>query len=461
MKRLQCLYKPSYNREYPWTLKHPKVNQPLALFKSRKDAINWFLSKGLECATWFQTEDKIWGGLLVAEKVPHGFDYELNVDKFDGGLDLRKTAEELYIFERSGQRDRKNAEEYLKTITDFKPVWSNMDDIEPYFPKDDDWTAPKKSKKDLEIESLKAQLQALLQEIAKTSNRYNNEIDALMARLNDEKEDKSQLLSEIQALKERSLEEQKQEVEKVVIQEVIREVPVEKIVYKDCEKCKNGVCSKGESKITEFSYIGDFPLYKQVEILALYAHKLQVLNEQLPDTTYVSQEEFLRIKANWVEVVRYTLNLEEKLENESDYTKRVYKLGAQVLNFEIDVLLEKVKSKSSQEFKLESATYVEDEQQRLRTTLIQASSFVDYKHYQVAFVPKSEYDHAIFKHDSYNESKELVVWKIEEKVVETKEFKSPEEKQSSLFRKLGLFLVLSGYAILLIALIVLVCLLSL
>ncbi|UUM19534.1 MULTISPECIES: MAG3090 family protein [unclassified Mycoplasma] len=447
MKRLQCLYKPQSNREYPWALKHPKVSQPLALFKTRKDAMNWFLSKELECATWFQTEDKIWGGLVLAEKVGDIFEYELNVDKFDGGLDYQQTADELNIFTDTGFRDKRSAAAQLRYLTDFKPVYKDMENIEPYFPKDDDFVAPKKSKKDLMIESLTRQIEQLLLEISRSSDKYSSEIEALMLRLNDEKTDKSELLKEIQDLKRRSeiVEAPVVEKEKVIIKEIIKEVPVEveKIIYKE----KEGECSS--QRTVRFAYVEELELRKQVEALGLYAHKLQLINDQIKEPVKVSEHEFYEIKSNYIPVITFTLDLEEKLINESRNTKLVYKIVSQIINKEIDILLGNIKPSKDVEYSLENAIYVYDIDEQTNLTLQQALSFVEYKNLQVVFVSKEEYKHAILVHESYEHSKELVL---------LESFKDPKKASGPQLRsvnKLGLLLMLLGHVALFIILVIL------
>ncbi|WP_025755533.1 MAG3090 family protein [Mycoplasmopsis cricetuli] len=453
MKRLQCLYKPNNNRDYPWALKHPKVSQPLALFKTRKDAMNWFLSKDLECATWFQTEEKIWGGLLLAERVGEDFEFELNVDKFDGGLNYENIADELNIFPTTGLRDKRRAGQYVRYLTDFKPVYKNMENIEPYFPKDDDFIAPKKSKKDLEIESLKEQISKLLLEISRSGDQYKHEIDDLMERLNDEKSDKSQLLAEINALREKSQEQIKQpEVEKVIIKEIIKEVPVEKIVYKESKHARK--------RYIKFAYIDTLDLATQAEVTALYAHKLQLINDQILDGTKISEEEFNKVKENYVPVIRYILDLEERMESQSRYTKLLYKTAADIINREIDILLDKVSLDERKEFTTESAIYVTDIDQKTVISLDQALSFVEYKDKYVAFVPEQNYKHAILLHESYEHAKELVLLESfkEIEVVKTqiKEVSTENATPSEFVKKLKLALILFGIAWLIAVIIIII-----
>lgn len=135
MKRLQCLYKPTKDKNYPWALKHPKVDSPLALFKTRQDAMNWFLALGYDCVTWFHTEDGIWGGSVLAEKLENQQHqvFEINVDKFDGGLKLQDAAQELFVDLETERRYENEAEKYLSTLNNFKIIKNH----ETYFPKDD------------------------------------------------------------------------------------------------------------------------------------------------------------------------------------------------------------------------------------------------------------------------------------------------------------------------------------
>ncbi|WAM05110.1 MAG3090 family protein [Mycoplasmopsis cynos] len=119
MKRLNCLYKPSFDKNFPWVLKHPKVKVAFAVFKTRKAALNWFYSLDYECAIWFQTVKKIVGGLIINEKNSDSiYEYDLDVERFeDGKVNYSDAMDEIFVSTTTGLRNDKVRYQIFRNYT--------------------------------------------------------------------------------------------------------------------------------------------------------------------------------------------------------------------------------------------------------------------------------------------------------------------------------------------------------
>ncbi|VEU70267.1 MAG3090 family protein [Mycoplasmopsis glycophila] len=426
MKRLQCLYKPNKDKNYPWALKHPKVESALAVFKTRKDAMAWFLSLGYDCATWFQNDRKVWGGLLIAEKNPENgqMEYELNVEKFDGQLDYNETLKELNILE-NGLRDEKEAADSLAQVVDFKV----LKDHHTYFPVDDDIVIErKKSKKDLEIEELRAKIAELAALLSSTNSEFHDEIQDLMNKLQDSSSDKELLNRQIEILKARQealLKEQEQNVvEKPVEKEVIKEVEVVKEVIKEVP-----VYVK-EDEVVKFAFFGDLDKEDKVKALALYANKVEKLLDKIEEQKVTSKEDYNEIKSNIDLAVKAGKELEKQQLEEDSH--KLLKLAELSLAHTQKHLSDKVVSSNEIKNSPATAVYVLDEAQE-NVRLAQATSYVLYEYKHVAFVPEKDYKFAIFADAQKAGLNKFVVfkWPVEKEVVkETVVEKASDEDQS-------------------------------
>ncbi|MFV8473301.1 MAG3090 family protein [Mycoplasma sp. 4F] len=430
MKRLQCLYRPNKDKNYPWALKHPKVESPLALFKSRKDAMSWFLSLGYDAATWFQTDKKIWGGLVIAEKELRGnkevIAYEFNVDKFDGGLEYDATAEELAIDTKTGLRNEKEASKNLKAVVDFKI----LKDPETYFPVDDDFKIErKKSAKDIEIEKLNkklAELSALLS--AKHVTDYEKELQELYKRLQDSDSDKEQLLKEIEELREKS-----EKLEKGATKEVI--VEKEEVVLP--------VVSVVEDKIIEYAYVRDLPTEEQLKVLAIYARKMRSTVAQL-DYTETSVEDVKAIEKNFRDVLEVAKALEKELKAEDLkelLAAIMYSLTKSVQEFDAKII-GKPEIANTAENCIYSVCSLNG-----NIKLAQKTSYVLFNDKHVGFVPKDQYHYAIFiGHDAQRQHFMVFQTPAEEQEV-VKEV-VPAERTESTVNWFAIFLLALSYGIL-------------
>ncbi|RIV16342.1 MAG3090 family protein [Mycoplasmopsis gallopavonis] len=401
MKRLQCLYKPNKDKNYPWALKHPKVDSALAVFKTRKDAMTWFLSLGYDCATWFQNDRKVWGGLLIAEKNPQGvMEYELNVDKFDGKLNYEETLAELNILE-SGFRNDKDAAESLSQVTDYKV----LNDHNTYFPVDDDIIIErKKSKKDLEIEELKAKILELSALLSSSNSDFSNELNELMEQLQDSNSDKELLRRQIEILKAR------QEAAAQAEKEVIVEKPTEKIVEKEVVREVVKEVYVPEQKVVKYENFDDLCDKNKLKAVALYSKKVESFVEQLQDKTVTSKEDFNKIQNNLNHVFKQTKLLEEKLQDKDDM-KKIAKLSLFSLSRSLEKLNDKLVGSNDIKETPATAVYVMENDENIR--LAQATSFVSFDYKHVGFVPEKDYAYAIFTNNVDNSKFLVFDWPVE------------------------------------------------
>ncbi|WP_406613693.1 MAG3090 family protein [Mycoplasma corogypsi] len=442
MKRLQCVYQPLKSKSYPWMLKHPKVKDPLGQFKTRKDAMSWFLNLGYDAAVWFQNNKKVWGGLVIGEKNPETgeFEYELNVDKFDGGLNYDDTLNELAI-NPEGTRNKKQAEKDFEQVVDFKI----LNDHTTYFPTDDEWVRETpKSKKQVEIDTLRAKLEQLSGEMKSQSEEDKQKIEELIAQLNDTNADKESLAKQMELLliaqqelkrKQKELEVVKEEVpvevvkEVETIKEVVKEVPVE--VIKEVETIKEVVkevpvevirevpieiikevvrevpvevvkevvreveTSVASNGVVKYAYIGELSHLKQTQALALYAKKLEYGVNSLPEgQTFVSVDEFEAVQATLGHTLSRTQMLDETLPLDSE-ERKLLKLISYSLSKSVATLAERVLGSEELASTPANAVYVKDETGS-KVRLSQFASYVLFNGLQVGFVPQSEYTYALY-----------------------------------------------------------------
>ncbi|MGZ9756420.1 MAG3090 family protein [Mycoplasma sp. 4423] len=439
MKRLLCLYKPALNKNYPWVLKHPKVKDALAQFKTRKDAMNWFLSLGYDCATWFQTDQKVFGGIFISEW-KEGVDfYEINVDKFDGNVVESDVLSEFFIDSKTGARKSDEARDYLERLNDFKVLRKH----ETYFPVDDEFIIErKKSAKDLEIEKLQRlneELQkqgqaapVIVQEVKQTEPEVQvvekivevvkevvkevpveiiKEVEVIkevpieiIKEVEVIKEVPFEVVKEIEVVKEVPLEvvkevevtkevpievqvikEVKVPVEKVVevIKEVVKEVPVE--VVKEV--------STGSKEPIRFEFIENLQPTKQLEALAVYAQRISKVAEFFKEEKTTSEQDLTRIKEQLKNVLVVTKKLSNKFTDDKK-AQKLFELVAASLATSVKSLSEKIVGKPEIEFNPETAVYYRKECGR-NVLLVHWLSYLVFEGLHLAFVPQQAYHYPI------------------------------------------------------------------
>ncbi|MEE3928434.1 hypothetical protein V2E24_02480 [Mycoplasmopsis ciconiae] len=378
MKRLQCLYKPEKSKDYPWALKHPKVATALALFKTRQEATDWYLSLGYECVYWFQNQEKIWGGQVVSEKNLNGvMEHEVIVDNFDGALSYESTCEEFYIDPRSLTRDLEAQKLRLANLKDFKL----LKDPEKYFPVED-IPSPRKSKKDLEIEELRRQIALLLDQLSTSKRDYSKEIIELQEQLKDSSSDKSALLQRVLELqKAERLAEEEENKAKIEAQNLVN--------------------------LVKFAYIKDLSVRDQVEVLALYSEKVKELEENVT-VAKTNTKDLNSIKAN-INLVRDNYEkLLKELKPEDPFYAQIKLLLEKLKHHSVNLVHQLVLDENAENTPLTSA-YSKDLSTNTNLPLNLATSFVLYNMKHVAFTPFDKYEHAISVLHSIQDQRVIVL----------------------------------------------------
>ncbi|QSF13807.1 MAG3090 family protein [Mycoplasma sp. Mirounga ES2805-ORL] len=192
MKRLNLLYKPEKENEFPWLLIHPKVKEGLARFKTRADAINWFLQFNYEVYIWFQTSKKIFGGQLAVlrpddetESKDGSKDGKLlfipKITGFDGGDIYEKICEEFNIHQQYLTRNlsQSDLDKKVKAIE-----FQLISDVNTYFPPDLETTRRKQTEY-IDLNSIKASLELRISELEKEKSVAKEQIDKLKEKLQE------------------------------------------------------------------------------------------------------------------------------------------------------------------------------------------------------------------------------------------------------------------------------------
>ncbi|MEA4115529.1 hypothetical protein VBM87_01885 [Mycoplasma sp. 744] len=97
MKRLICYFEPKQDSTYPWLLKHPKLKNGLAKFKTRSEAIKWYMLLKFETSIWFHNDNKIFGGQLTIDNEENDWNNYIKIKGFDGGETYEGLCQEFGI----------------------------------------------------------------------------------------------------------------------------------------------------------------------------------------------------------------------------------------------------------------------------------------------------------------------------------------------------------------------------
>ncbi|QSF13777.1 MAG3090 family protein [Mycoplasma sp. Mirounga ES2805-ORL] len=202
MKRLNCTYEFKSDNEYPWLLKHPKIKEGLAKFKTRSDALEWYMLLNFETAIWFQNEKRIFAGQLTIDSnkdKSKWFNY-IKTAGFDGGATYSGICNELNIDPFTFKHDDSNAIERFDNL-DFVLI----SDPETYFPEKLEVKKKAKSKDVVDVDQIKSKYQAQIDELMKQINQNSAEVDRdleeLKNALNQKEVDFEDLNAKIEQLK--------------------------------------------------------------------------------------------------------------------------------------------------------------------------------------------------------------------------------------------------------------------
>lgn len=212
MKRLTLLYD-SKNEEYPWVLKHPKVKANLARFKTRKDAVNWYLSFDWESYIWFQNNKGIFGGQLACIENEQGTKkYMMCIPKvsgFDGEEKYADICSEFKIHPALMTRHfyQDTIDEELKNLD-----YIQESDPQTYFPADLEMKKKGKSSY-LDLVSIKADLEQKIEQLQSEKNIADETISKLKDELSKEKMNFEEINWQIEVLKNRNAASDSQQID--------------------------------------------------------------------------------------------------------------------------------------------------------------------------------------------------------------------------------------------------------
>ncbi|UUD35371.1 hypothetical protein NPA07_00630 [Mycoplasmopsis caviae] len=229
MKRLNLLWKQKEDATYPWLLKHPKIKEGLAKFKTRQDAVDWFLNFGDEVYIWFQNSEGIFGGQLAVLESENPKDKDtkklLSIPKvsgFDGGETYNGVCEEFSIHPSYLSR-----EPYKSALAKRVPEidFVLISDPATYFPADLEMKKRSQSSY-VDLNAIKASLELKIKELEEQKNASDETINNLKEQLENKKFDFMKVEEEIEAIKnqkEQEINAVREEAEKK-IEEVKAEV---------------------------------------------------------------------------------------------------------------------------------------------------------------------------------------------------------------------------------------------
>lgn len=204
MKRLNLLWKPKEDETYPWLLKHPKIKEGLAKFKTRQDAVDWFLNFGDEVYIWFQNDKGIFGGQLAVLESENPKDKDskklLSIPKvsgFDGGETYNGICEEFSIHPSYLSRDPYKSA-LAKRVPEIDFVL--ISDPATYFPADLEMKKRSQSSY-VDLNAIKASLELKIKELEDQKNASDETINSLKEQLENKKFDFMKVEEEIEAIK--------------------------------------------------------------------------------------------------------------------------------------------------------------------------------------------------------------------------------------------------------------------
>ncbi|WP_051622765.1 MAG3090 family protein [Mycoplasmopsis primatum] len=173
MKRLNCTYEIKQDKEFPWLLKHPKVKFGLAKFKTRQDALNWYMLLDFETAIWFQDDQRIFAGQLTIDSEGDEWYYYIKTAGFDGEATYEGSCRELGINPYNFKRDRDLEKQKGKNIVEGRD-YILISDPNSYFPPSLEIT--KRKRKDvIDLDAIRIQFQQQI-DILMNQLHSNNEV---------------------------------------------------------------------------------------------------------------------------------------------------------------------------------------------------------------------------------------------------------------------------------------------
>lgn len=352
MKRLNCTYEPEMDETYPWLLKHPKVKEGLAKFKTKSEALEWFMLLEYETVIWFQNDEKIFEGQLTCDfdADTNTWCYYIKTSIFDGGGTYNGCCNELGIDPNNFQHDRREAKYRLRNL-DFVL----LNDPETYFPPE--LEMKKKTKKSfVDIEAIRAQFQEQINILLERINQNNEIADQELAQLKNELAKKD-----------------------MDFNEMARRMELLKQNYKPLQ----GVEYKELAELNHDDLIG---------ALALYTEKIRKILPNLISKKTTSNDK------NKIETNYKNFNATyDKLQSQNYFAENeaiINNMRSELDNLYKD-LLSQITIDNSLDDKPENFAYFYNEDTKENRQVAWATSFVLVDLQHVGFVPYEKYEYAI------------------------------------------------------------------
>lgn len=353
MKRLNCTYEVSKDAQYPWLLKHPKIKSGLAKFKTRQEALEWYMLLNFETAIWFQNEKRIFAGQLTIDNDDKKWFYYIKTAGFDGGATYEGMCEELNINPKKFTHNNDEAAKRLKNL-DFVL----LHDPNTYFPPE--LEIAKKERKDVvDVEALRSEIEELKSE--------------LQAR--------EEQTAEISLLKE-ELEKSRIHTSEVEDKVNITEKTIVKTIYEyDLSKAKDTVEYREFINLDSNDYIA---------ALVLYLNKLETVRDNLVETV-VSKAEYARIEKNFNDLAHQIVSLNDKEFKNKPYLQKIIE---KLNNVETEILNRLTVKEDLNDEPVNNAYYY-NKSRSLNIPVSYETSFVLVGLIHAGFVPRSEYSYPI------------------------------------------------------------------
>ncbi|RMX35651.1 MAG3090 family protein [Mycoplasmopsis fermentans] len=350
MKRLNCTYEVKKDPIYPWLLKHPKIKIGLAKFKTRQEALEWYMLLKYETAVWYQNDQKIFEGQLTCDCEDGQWSYYIKTAGFDGGGTYEGNCRQIGINPSTFQHDDYDAKRRLRNL-DFVLI----SDPATYFPPELEIAKKKKKSDVVDVDAIRAQFQEQINILLTQIHENNAEAD-------------------------KELELLKQELAKkdMNFNEMARKMELLRQNYKPLE----GVTYMNYITLSFDDYVGG---------VALYTEKIKNIIETTPKQN-ISEADYNNIKKNYANFNKQLLEVEAN--PNFPHADLVQKMHA-----ELSTTFESLLSLLVLDPKLEDTPanrgYFLNKETKQKQEISWATSYVLVDLYHVGFVPYEEYEYAI------------------------------------------------------------------
>lgn len=350
MKRLNCLYENRKDKKYPWLLKHPKIKDGLAKFKTRQEAIDWFLSLDLEVALWFQNDKKIFDGQLTSDFDEGKFSYFIKTNGFDGGATYEQCCKEFSINPSQFTRSKFAAHERLRDLD-----YVQISDPKTYFPPELEIAKATNKKEVVDVEALKSS--------------YQEQINLLLTQMDDQSKEA-----------QKSMDELKQEINKKDINVIEMKKSMERL--QNNMKVSEGLhyCRYINLAVDEF--VGAF---------GLYVEKLNSIKNSIYGKK-ISSKDYALITNNF-DSAEKEISAIESMED-FQYHKTIVKLHKEFLKAKSEILTKINEDPTTNDSTLHRA-YVQDAKKGIYTPLSWETSYIIMNLKHIGFVEYSDYKYTI------------------------------------------------------------------